>query len=209
MIRTDEQTSSNSGERACTLTAGAIADKLRGELRGDKETIVSGVAPLDRATPKDVSFVSSGRQAPLFRDTKAGVVLVPADLADAPSSALSRIIVNKPHEALMGLLPVFYPARERSAGIKPTVRIGRGAKIGNGVTLDDHVVIGEGASMGDGVWIGSNTVVGDGVQIGAGSELFPNVTVYAGTILGERVRAHSGSVLGSDGFGYVFKGGEH
>ncbi|HVD61020.1 MAG TPA: UDP-3-O-(3-hydroxymyristoyl)glucosamine N-acyltransferase [Gemmatimonadaceae bacterium] len=209
MIRTDEQTSSNSGERACTLTAGAIADKLRGELRGDKETIVSGVAPLDRATPKDVSFVSSGRYAPLFRDTKAGVVLVPADLADAPSSALSRIIVNKPHEALMGLLPVFYPARERSAGIKPTVRIGRGAKIGNGVTLDDHVVIGEGASIGDGVWIGSNTVVGDGVQIGAGSELFPNVTVYAGTILGERVRAHSGSVLGSDGFGYVFKGGEH
>jgi UDP-3-O-[3-hydroxymyristoyl] glucosamine N-acyltransferase len=52
-------------------------------------------------------------------------------------------------------------------------------------------------------------VIGDGVTVGAACELFPNVTVYAGTILGERVRAHSGSVLGSDGFGYVFRGGEH
>jgi UDP-3-O-[3-hydroxymyristoyl] glucosamine N-acyltransferase len=39
--------------------------------------------------------------------------------------------------------------------------------------------------------------------------MFPNVTVYSGTVIGQRVRAHSGSVLGSDGFGYLFKDGEH
>ncbi|HUQ18133.1 MAG TPA: UDP-3-O-(3-hydroxymyristoyl)glucosamine N-acyltransferase [Gemmatimonadaceae bacterium] len=209
MIRPDEQTSSYSGERACTLTAGVIADMVRGELRGDGAITVSAVAPLDRATPSDVTFVSSGRYAPLFRDTKAGVVLVSSELANAETTALSRIIVKKPHEALVGLLPSFYPARERSPGIKPTVRIGRGATMGNGVTLDDYVVIGDGASIGDNVWIGSNSVIGDGVRIGTGSELFPNVTVYSGTLLGDRVRAHSGSVLGSDGFGYIFKGGEH
>ena len=73
------------GERACTLTAVAIADIVGGELRGDPATTVSGVCPLDRATADDVSFASQARYAPMFRETKAGVVLVTSDLADTPS----------------------------------------------------------------------------------------------------------------------------
>jgi UDP-3-O-[3-hydroxymyristoyl] glucosamine N-acyltransferase len=205
----NDQLSSLSGERACTLTAGDIAALVGGELRGDDSVVVSGVAPLDRASADDLSFVSAARYTPLFRDTKAGIVLVTSDLAEAPSDARSRIIVDKPHDALVGLLPKFYPASARRPGIKPSARIGRGARIGTGVSLDDYVVIGDGATIGDGVWIGSNTVIGDGVTIGDRCEIFPNVTVYAGTAIGERVRAHSGSVLGSDGFGYLFKNGEH
>ena len=209
MIRNGEQVSSLGGERACTLTAVAIADLVGGELRGEKTTAVSGVAPLDRASLDDLSFAAQTRYAPLLRETGAGVVFVSADLAESPTSAPSRIVVANPHEALLALLPRFYPEKMREPGIRPTVRIGRGARIGKGVTLDDYAVIGDGASIGDDVWIGAHSVVGDGVTIGEGSQIHPQVTIYAGTEIGKRVRAHSGSVLGSDGFGYVFRGGEH
>jgi UDP-3-O-[3-hydroxymyristoyl] glucosamine N-acyltransferase len=209
VIDTNKKKSSIGGERACTLTAVAIADIVGGELRGDPGTIVSGVCPLDRASADDVSFASQARYAPLFRDTQAGIVLVTAELADIPSNAPSRIVVANPHDALLSLLPKFYPERSREPGIRPTVRIGRGARIGKEVRLDDYAVIGADASIGDGVWIGGHSVIGEGVSIGNDSQIFPNVTAYSGTSLGERVRAHSGSVLGSDGFGYVSRGSEH
>src|SRR5438045_5872037 len=190
MIGTNKKASIG-GERACTLTAVAIADIVGGELRGDPATTVSGVCPLDRATAADVSFASQARYAPMFRETKAGVVLVTSDLADTPSNAPSRIVVANPHDALLSLLPKFYPERTREPGIRPSARIGRGARIGKEVTLDEYAVIGANATIGDGVWIGSNAVIGDGVTIGDNTQIYPNVTVYAGTTVGMRVRAHS------------------
>ena len=209
MISADARISSLSGERACTLTAVAIADLVGGELRGEPTTAVSGVAPLDRASADDVSFAAQARYTPLLRETMAGVVLVVKEMADAPTSAPSRIVVANPHDALLTLLPKFYPEKAREPGIRPTARIGRGARIGKGVTLDEYAVVGAGAKLGDDVWIGSHAVIGEGVAIGEGSRIYPHVTIYAGTEIGKRVRAHSGSVLGSDGFGYVLRGGEH
>jgi len=209
VTRSELQLPSLSGERACTLTALAIADIVGGELVGAPGTTVSGVAPLDRAGPGDISFVAQPRYAPLFRDTRAGVVLIVADLADSPSGVLSRVVVAKPHDALMQLLPKFYPELERAPSIHPTARVGRGARIGSDVTLDEYAVVGPGASLGDGVWIGAHAVIGEGARVGERSRIYPNVTVYAGTDIGARVRVRSGAVLGSDGFGYVFRGGEH
>jgi UDP-3-O-[3-hydroxymyristoyl] glucosamine N-acyltransferase len=209
VTRTDRQFSSLSGERACTLTAEAIAAIVGGELRGQAGTTVSGVAPIDHAQIDDLSFISQSRYASLFRDTGAGVVLVGAELADAPSAAPSRVIVKKPHDALLTLLPRLYPEGERTAGIHPTARIGRGAHVGARVSVDEFAVIGVRATLGDDVRVGAHAVVGEGVSIGARSVVFPHVIIYSGTEIGERVRIHSGAVLGSDGFGYVFREGAH
>ena len=209
MTADELQVPSQSGERVCTLTALAIADIVGGKLVGASGTEVSAVAPLDRAGPGDVSFVASPRYATLFHYTGAGVVLITEELADLPSGVPSRVLVAKPHDALLQLLPRFYPESERAPSIHPTARVGRGAQIGSDVTLDEYAVVGAGASLGDGVWIGAHTVVGEGARIGERSRIYPNVTVYAGTNVGARVRVHSGAILGSDGFGYVFRGGEH
>ena len=209
MTQADTTFSNLSGEGACTLTALAIAEIVGGELHGSPATRVSGVAPIDRAGSNDVSFVAQARYARLFRDTKAGVVLVGAELAGSPSNAPSRVVVSKPHEALLSLLPSFYPVVTREPAIHPTARLGRGARLGKDVSLDEHVVLGAGVTIGDGVWIGAHAVIGDGVTIGARSCIFPNITVYSGTQIGERVRVHAGPVLGSDGFGYVLRDSKH
>ena len=197
------------GERACTLTARAIADLVGGELRGAEETEVHSVAPLGRATNTQITFLGDGRYSGAFAESRAGIALVSPELADVPGQVPSRVIVAKPQAALLELLPKFYPVDNRTPSIDATARIGRGARIGKRVSLDAYAVIGDGALIGDDVWIGSHCVVGAGVSVGTGSRLFPHVTLYSGSQVGERVQLHSGVRVGSDGFGYVFADGVH
>jgi len=200
---------SNGGERVCTLTASAIADLVGGELRGEPDTLIDSVAPLGRAQRNHISFFADGRYASALESCSAGVLLVTPQLADAAPTVPSRVVVAKPPEALLSILPLLYPVKEKSPAIHPTSRIGRGAHVGAGVSLDEYAVIGAGAVIGDNVWIGSHSVVGDGVSVGTESRLFPHVTIYPGSAIGSRVILHSGVRVGSDGFGYVFSKGVH
>lgn len=209
MTRLSPDSDTLGGERAGTLTARVIADLTGGELRGDENVEIDSVAPLGRATRNQLSFLGDGRYAPALENSSAGIVLITPDLAESPGAVPSRVVVAKPQEAMLQLLPRLYPVTEKTPSIDPTASIGRGVKIGRGVTLDAYAVIGDGAMIGDGAWIGSSCTVGIGSAIGAKSRLFPNVTLYAGSQLGERVILHSGARIGSDGFGYVFSGGAH
>ncbi|HUQ47793.1 MAG TPA: UDP-3-O-(3-hydroxymyristoyl)glucosamine N-acyltransferase [Gemmatimonadaceae bacterium] len=198
-----------SGERACTLTAEAIAALTGGELRGDGGTTVDGVAALDRATGDKLSFLGDGRYVDALGKSSAGIVLITPELADSPGAIPARVIVAKPMESLLGLLPKLYPPRDQAPGIAQTARIGARAKLGSRVSIGEYSIIGEDAVIGDDVVIGPHVVVGAGAKVGSSSRLFPHVTLYAGTELGSRVVLHSGVRAGSDGFGYVFAHGAH
>lgn len=198
-----------SGDGASTITAEAIAALVSGELIGDGSVAVRAVAPLDRAGGGDLSILSSGKYAPLMATTGAGVVLVDPQFRDVNAGSATRIIVDKPQEKLLGLLPRLYPPAEQRAGVAATARIGSGATIGKRVSIGDYAVIGARARIGDGVVIGPHCVVGDGVPIGDESRLWPGVTIYSGATIGERASIHAGARIGCDGFGYVFRDGAH
>ena len=70
-------------------------------------------------------------------------------------------------------------------------------------------MIGSGSTIGDGTTIDAHVVIGDGVPVGANCHLHAQVTVHAGSVLGDRVIAHSGVRIGGDGYGYVFAQGAH
>lgn len=197
------------GEGLPALTASAIAATVKGMLHGDPGVTVTAVAPLDRAGPEHLSFLASAKYAPLFEKSTAGVVLVAPELADAPGGARARVVVDKPHDAMLSLLAALYPEPEHVASVHPTAVIGRGVQLGERVAVGPYVVIGDRATIGAGVSLDAHVVVGAGVMIGQGCRLYAGATVYAGTSLGERVRVHAGARLGSDGFGYVFRGGRH
>lgn len=137
------------------------------------------------------------------------MLLVSRELADTATAARATIVVDKPHDAILTLLPRLYVGPKRVPGVHPTARIGRGVSIGAGVSIEEFAVIGAGAVVGDGVWIGPHTVVGDGARIGKDSVLYAHSTIYSGSELGERVKIQSGARIGSDGFGYVFRDGAH
>ena len=199
----------SSGEGVRTLTALDIAAVVGGELVGPPDVIVTAVAPIDRAQPSDLSFLASAKYASLLIHSAPGVLLVTRELAGAPGGARARVIVEKPHDALLGLLPRLYRAPARTAGVHATVRLGRGAQVGDEVSLGAYVVVGDGARIGARTTIDPHTVVGDGVEIGADCHLYPHVTVYPGSSLGSRVVVQAGVRLGSEGFGYVFRDGAH
>ena len=196
------------GEGLRTLTADAIAAAVGGTLEGDASATVTGVAPLDRADAHHLSFLANAKYAPLAAERRVGVLLVTRDLAQV-GNASARIIVDNPHEAMLPLLPLLYPAATQQPGIHPTAIIGRGVALGDAVSIGPGVVLGDRAVIGARTRLDAYVVIGDGVRVGDDCHLYPSVTVYSGTEIGPRVRVHAGARLGSDGFGYVYRDGVH
>jgi UDP-3-O-[3-hydroxymyristoyl] glucosamine N-acyltransferase len=197
------------GEGGLLLTAAAIAEAVRGELVGDPSVAVSGVAALDRATPRDLSFLAAAKYAPLFATSRAGVVLILPELAAAPGETPARIVVERPQDALLTLLPRFHRAAPARPGVHSTAVLGTGVRLAADVSLGPYAVVGDGAEVGSGTVIGPHCVVGDGVTIGEQCNLIASVTVYSGSRIGDRVTIHAGARIGSDGFGYVQRDGQH
>jgi UDP-3-O-[3-hydroxymyristoyl] glucosamine N-acyltransferase len=207
--RSTDSGNSISGDGASTITAEAIAALVSGELIGDGTTVVSGVAPLDRAHENELSILSSAKYAPMLADTRAGVVLIDPEFRDVAGKPRARIIVKQPLEKLLSLLPRLYPEISPTAGVAATARIGKGAVIGERVSIGEYVVIGPAATVANGVTIGAHSVVGADAVIGEGARIFPGVTIYPAAEIGARTIVHSGARIGCDGFGYVFREGAH
>lgn len=194
---------------APSLTGEAIARLVGGRLEGDGAHPVRAVAPLDRATQDELSFLAHARYGSQFARSEAGVVLVAPELASLPGAARCRVVVDNPYDAILRVLPALYPAPARAAGLHPTVILGRGVRLGRDVAIEAYSVVGDGAVLEDGVTIGPHCTIGAGVRIGAGSWLADGVTLYSGAVLGQRVRVHAGARIAADGFGYVQLDGEH
>jgi UDP-3-O-[3-hydroxymyristoyl] glucosamine N-acyltransferase len=199
----------NGGEGSRALTAASIAASVGGTVVGDETATVTAIAPLGRAQTHHPTFLANAKYASLLATANAGVLLVAPDLAETPGSARARIVVAKPHEAMLSVIASLYPPSRPVPGIHPTVVLGRGVTLGEDVAIGPYVVVGDGARIGARANLHAHVTVGAGVAVGEDVELYEGVTLYAGTTLGARVRVHAGVRLGSDGFGYVFRNGAH
>jgi UDP-3-O-[3-hydroxymyristoyl] glucosamine N-acyltransferase len=197
------------GEGDFALTAAAIAEAVGGQLVGDGSVEISGIAPLDRAGARDLTFLGALKYAALFTETSAGAALIAPELAETAGHVAARIIVAKPQEALLKLLPRFHHVAPAPRGIHATAIIGANVKLGANISIGPYAIIGDGAQIGDGTIVGPHCVIGGGVPVGEGCHLYPSVTIYSGAMLGNRVTIHSGARIASDGFGYVQSGGQH
>ena len=190
------------------MRATEIAQHVDGRLEGGGDPEITGVAPLDRAGPADLSFLAHPRYVAYVDATKAGVLLVPPSL-EARVGSRDRIVVADVHRALAALLPRLYPPSPPDPGVHPTVVIGRGVSLGDAVTVDAYAVIGAGSRIGDRARIGAHAVVGEDCEVGEDAVLHPHVTLYPRTRLGARSILHSGVRAGVDGFGYAWADGAH
>jgi UDP-3-O-[3-hydroxymyristoyl] glucosamine N-acyltransferase len=186
------------------LSAGEIAALTGGKLSGAADVTVSGVAPLDRAGPDDLSFLAARRYLQYFQQSSAAIVLCKPDLvSDGTPGPASRVAVPDPHVALLAIIPVLYPEPAWQPGIHRTALIGAGTTWQEPVAIGPYVVLGKDVRLGRNVRIGAGSVLGDGVVLGDDVQLYPQVVCYSGTVLGSRVILHAGVRLGADGFGYV------
>ncbi len=186
------------------MRASAIAALLGSRLEGGEDPEITGVAPLDRAGPQDLSFLANPRYLPYVARARAGVILVADSLADRVPGLPARIVVGDVHGSLAQLLPVLYP--EESApepGVHPTAVVADDVALGAGASIGPYAVVGAGVRIGERARIGAHAVIGARCELGADVVLHPHVTLYPGVRIGDRSILHSGVRVGVDGFGYA------
>lgn len=190
-----------------TFTTGQLAEKLGGQIVGDHRLPLTGFAPADAAKAGDLTFAENETYFARADQSAAAAILVAGDFQSAAGKTLIR--VPNARVAFAQVLPLFFPEPSFPAGVHPTAVVAASAQIDPAAHVGPNCVVGERARIGAGCVLQAGGYVGEDTTLGDGCRLFPRVTLYNRVTLGQRVRIHSGTVVGSDGFGYVFDGGEH
>jgi UDP-3-O-[3-hydroxymyristoyl] glucosamine N-acyltransferase len=182
---------------ACTLSG--FVERFGGELLDDNGVEISGVAPIERAGPREIAFVSQAKYLRDIESTQAGALILPPEGRD--SSRRPRIITANPYLYFARVSSLLNPPPQPVPGVHSSAVVHAQARVAPTATIAAGAVIGEGASIGERCVIGPNSVIGERVAMGDDCLLHANVTVYHRCVLGSRVILHSGCVIGSDGFG--------
>jgi UDP-3-O-[3-hydroxymyristoyl] glucosamine N-acyltransferase len=181
-------------------TASALAEACGGRLVGDGAAVVEGVRALEKAGPRDVSFVADAKTEKSAAESAAGVLLA---RSAAPFPGRTVVEVPDPSAALAALLSGSFPRRVARPGVHPTAIVGAGARVDPDAEVGPYVVLGEDTEVGAGAILEAHVVVGRRCRVGSGAWLHPHVVLYDDVSLGSRAEVHSGAVLGADGFGYA------
>jgi UDP-3-O-[3-hydroxymyristoyl] glucosamine N-acyltransferase len=180
-----------------------LRDRLGGEIRGDSDPLLDGVASLDRATERQLGFVVGPAYLKQAQASRAGALLIGPRLVGS-DLGMPYLLVENPHVAFARATALFNPEPAPRPGIHPCAIIDLEATLGECCVIGPGVVVEAGARIGPRTRIEANTVIGRDVVIGADCRLYANVTVYHGCRLGERVMLHAGCVIGADGFGLAW-----
>jgi UDP-3-O-[3-hydroxymyristoyl] glucosamine N-acyltransferase len=197
-------------KRSGGLTLREIATLVGGEPRdgADLERRISGIGPLDRAGPNDISFLDGAKYVQQAATTVAGACLTTPRFVDALPGQVSVLTVREPYRAFVEVARTLFPDSLRPSslfeanGVAAGAHVHPAARLENGVTVDPGAVIGPGAEIGSGTVIGAGAVIGAKVRIGRDCAIGPNATIMH-ALIGDRVIIHPGCAIGQDGFGYV------
>jgi len=169
------------------LQLAAIVQALGGELHGDGDLLIDGLAPLESAGPSHLSFLSNPRYRAQLEGSQAGVVIVSPAMKEPALARGAAIVADDPYLYFARVTQLWKRAQPRPAGpaIHPSA------------VVDPEAVVEEGAR------IGPLCVVERGARIGKDTELKARVFVGENCVLGERCIVQPGVVIGGDGFGFA------
>jgi UDP-3-O-[3-hydroxymyristoyl] glucosamine N-acyltransferase len=193
-----------SSGRSFTLAEAAIA--IKGRVAGSAGLRLTGFESLERAGPKDLSWIADSRRAAQAAASRAGAFFV-SNERDAGGRPC--IVVANPTVASAIWLAHLHPPRRpapgvsRRANVDPRARLGRGVSVAAGATIESGARVGAGTVIGAGAYVGAN------VEIGENCTLHPLTAVLEGCRIAARCVLHAGAIVGSDGFGYVWDGSAH
>lgn len=189
-----------------THTLGELARLVEGEMLGDPDLPIHGVADLERAGPGEIAFVARAASLAHARSSRAGALIIPLDLEIQERPAIR---VRDPYLAVARLLRLFHPSPSFPPGVHPTAVVAKSARIDPQATILAYAVVDEEAAIGPRAVLFPHVFVGAGSEVGEGSVLYPHVVVREAVRIGRGVIVHAGTVIGADGFGYAFDGARH
>lgn len=178
-----------------------IASKIQATVHGDDNCVIEGLATLVGAEQHQIAFLSNAKYQHQLTDTKAGAVIITADLVDhCPTNAL---LMADPYLGYARLAQLFDTTPSAADHIHPTAVIAATATLGDNVCIGANAVIETDVRLADGVTVGAGCFIGKNTVIGKNTSLWANVTVYHNIVIGEQCLIQANTVIGSDGFGYA------
>ena len=190
-----------------TRTLAELAAELNGEVVGDPNLVIRGVAGIREALPGDITFLANARYENYLEETHASAVICSRD---PRVTGVALLQVDNPYLAFQKAVRVFRPDPYRPpAGVHPTAVVAPDATLGADASIGPWCVVERGASIGDRAVIMAGGYVGALASVGADSLLYPHVMVREECMIGARCILHSGVIVGSDGFGFAFDVGRY
>ncbi|CAN5844380.1 UDP-3-O-(3-hydroxymyristoyl)glucosamine N-acyltransferase [soil metagenome] len=193
------------------IRLGELVDRFGGQLIGNPDTRVIGIASLSDAGSRHATFLSNSKlrhQAELTQ--AAALILSEADHFQLGAGfAGARILTSQPYVYFARAAQYFSSlhAIPAVAGIHPSAWVSPHAQVAASASIGAHAVVEAETIIGDGVVIAAGVVLGRGVTVDDGTLLHASVTVYDYCVIGKRCIVHSGAVIGADGFGFANESG--
>lgn len=162
---------------------------MGGQLHGDANALIEGLASLKMASASDVSFVSNPKYEQQLHQSKAACVIVSPRLEQQAISRGACIVADDPY-LYFALLTQLWKRKHSSkndVGIHPSA------------VVDPTALIDPSAS------VGPLCVVERHARVGANTVLHSRVTIGENCVIGDDCILHSGVVIGADGFGFAPK----
>lgn len=185
------------------LSLARIADIIKGNVIGDAQKMIQGVASFDDATDEEITCAENVKFLKTIDETGAGAVIVPKDFK---TSSKNMVQVDNPKLAFAKVLERFNPKQQPPPGISSSAYVGRQFTCSGEVSIAPFSVIGDNVTFGDRVILRPHVVIGNNVVLGDDVTIYPHVSILDNCRIGNRVTIHAGTVIGSDGFGFVPNG---
>ncbi|TCP94970.1 UDP-3-O-[3-hydroxymyristoyl] glucosamine N-acyltransferase [Cricetibacter osteomyelitidis] len=180
-----------------------LATQIGATIRGNTDVAIESIAPLDRATENQLTFISNAKFRAQLAESNAGILVVSESDVEFCSENSNLLIVKDPYVAYAILAQYMDSTPKAASNIAESAVISDTAKLGNNVSVGANTVIEDGVELGDEVVIGAGCFVGKNTKIGAKTQLWANVSIYHEVQIGSECLIQSGAVIGSDGFGYA------
>ena len=169
------------------LRLGSIVEALGGELCGDPNRPIEGLAPLESASDSQLSFLSNPRYQQQLAASRAACVIVGPASREAGLARGDCIVAEQPYLYFARVTQLW------KSGLAGTP----GPAIHPSAVIDPDAVVDPTAR------VGPLCVIERGARIGAATTLKARVTIGENCVIGERCIIHPGAVIGADGFGFA------
>jgi len=169
------------------LRLSAIVEALGGDLHGDLDAQITGLAPLESASTGDLSFLSHPKYQNQLAASRAGCVILSPQAFSLGLRYGACIVAAQPYLYFAQVTQLWKKATNPQS--PPSIHA--------------SAVVSPDAQIHPLAQIGPLCVVERGARIGAGTVLKSRVTIGENCVVGDRCLLHSGVVIGADGFGFA------
>jgi UDP-3-O-[3-hydroxymyristoyl] glucosamine N-acyltransferase len=187
------------------FSASQIAGILQGDVVGNPETTVNGLAKIEEGKSGALSFLANPKYEEFIYTTGSSICIVNRSFSPSKSlpSTLTLVKVDDAYACFAKLLEMYSQMTRKQPAIEQPSFISESAELGEGLYLGAFAYVGKNVKIGANVSIYPNAYIGDNVVIGEGSVVHPGACIYNDCVVGKNCIIHSGVVVGADGFGFA------